>query len=89
MYHKSLTSCYRREPKCLVKPQKSDESNDDYNERLKKAKSTASRNLILIRHGQYEMGPSDDKNRVLTLLGKYCILNNGSHQRINKSEVMI
>ena len=61
----------RRDPKYLVKPQKEGESNDDYNEKLKKVTPTATRHLILIRHGQYEMKPSEDKNRVLTALGKF------------------
>lgn len=33
-------------------------------------KSTATRNLILIRHGQYDMSASEDAHRILTDLGK-------------------
>ena len=68
---------YRRDPKSLVKPPKNQEkegkngagSKDEYNEKLKKATPKATRHLILIRHGQYEMDPESDKNRVLTALG--------------------
>ena len=60
---------FRRDPKSLVKPKKEEESNDEYNEKLKKVTPTVSRHLILIRHGQYEMKPDSDKNRVLTALG--------------------
>lgn len=33
-------------------------------------KSTATRHVILVRHGQYEMESHDDVNRVLTALGR-------------------
>ncbi len=64
----------RRDPKSLVKPPRNKSENfeqtDDCKEELKKKTPTASRHLILIRHGQYDMDPDSDKGRILTALGK-------------------
>ena len=37
---------------------------------LEKNDKIPTRHILLIRHGQYEQGPSDDKDRILTELGK-------------------
>ncbi|XP_033099515.1 serine/threonine-protein phosphatase PGAM5, mitochondrial-like isoform X2 [Anneissia japonica] len=64
----------RRLPKSVVKPpsKKKDANVDDevYQQKLAEAKPTATRHLILIRHGQYNMDAEDDKNRTLTLKGR-------------------
>lgn len=55
-----------REPHCLLKPSKSGETDD---EKLAKVKPSATRNLILIRHGQYNLNGTRDEERFLTALG--------------------
>lgn len=66
----------RREPNSLIAPIKGDFGSlpecdqDDYNRRLEKAKSTATRHLLLIRHGQYRMDADTDELRQLTSLGR-------------------
>lgn len=40
------------------------------NETLEKSKTTATRHLILIRHGQYNTDGQTDSERVLTKLGR-------------------
>lgn len=63
----------RRDPSSLVKPTKNGKPSDDnlYNEQIEKQKSKAVRNIILIRHGQYNLSGKNDKERVLTELGRY------------------
>ncbi|XP_022337675.1 serine/threonine-protein phosphatase PGAM5, mitochondrial-like isoform X2 [Crassostrea virginica] len=69
----------RRDPESLVKPIKGDptekESKDRAN-KLDKQKSTATRHLLLIRHGQYNLEGKEDSDRYLTKLGRkqadYC-----------------
>lgn len=39
-------------------------------EKVEKMKPTATRNLILIRHGQYNLNGSKDEERYLTALGR-------------------
>ncbi|KAI1293563.1 Serine/threonine-protein phosphatase PGAM5, mitochondrial [Halotydeus destructor] len=66
----------KREPDALIKPlkgrfsQKSDEDNNKYNEKLEKAKAIATRHLILVRHGQYNLNGKTDEERFLTELGR-------------------
>lgn len=68
----------KREPEFLVKPLKGKfgpqfpQPNSDaaYNERLEKAKAVATRHLILIRHGQYNLQGKEDRERYLTDLGR-------------------
>uniref|UniRef100_A0A1B6EGW0 Serine/threonine-protein phosphatase PGAM5, mitochondrial n=1 Tax=Clastoptera arizonana TaxID=38151 RepID=A0A1B6EGW0_9HEMI len=60
----------RREPASLVKPSKRPEDDNRYNEELEKLKPTASRHIILIRHGQYNLNGKTDKERTLTNLGQ-------------------
>jgi serine/threonine-protein phosphatase PGAM5 len=57
----------------IVKPLKdgaSVEKENEYNEKLEKVRSKAARHIILIRHGQYEIEQLEDKDRVLTRLGR-------------------
>ncbi|CAL4129168.1 unnamed protein product, partial [Meganyctiphanes norvegica] len=72
----------KREPTSLLKPlnkNKRDLNNNSENtansvthdhERLDKVKPTASRHLIFIRHGQYNLEGAADADRYLTLLGR-------------------
>jgi hypothetical protein len=57
----------RQEPHNLVKPSKSGTVDS---EKVEKVKPTATRNLILIRHGQYNLKGTCDEERFLTSLGK-------------------
>ncbi|KAI8442015.1 hypothetical protein MSG28_005665 [Choristoneura fumiferana] len=61
-----------REPEALVRPLKGNkpEAENEYNEKLEKAKGKAVRHLFLIRHGQYFVDGATDKERTLTDLGK-------------------
>lgn len=63
----------RRDPSSLVKPPKSNLPVDEnaYNEQIEKQKSKATRNIILIRHGQYNLNGKTDRERILTELGRY------------------
>ena len=62
----------KRDPKSLVKPLKlhaSEAEIEAHNEKLKEATPTAKRVYVLVRHGQYEMEPTDEE-RKLTPLGR-------------------
>ncbi|KPM06988.1 serine/threonine-protein phosphatase Pgam5, mitochondrial-like protein [Sarcoptes scabiei] len=66
----------KREPNSLIAPLKGDFGSlpecdqDEYNKKLEKVKSTATRHLLLIRHGQYKMDADSDEFRQLTSLGR-------------------
>ena len=62
----------RRDPKSLVKPIKIQSESDEntYNKELATKKSKAIRHIILIRHGQYNLGGKVDIDRTLTDLGR-------------------
>ena len=66
----------KREPGSLIPPLKGDfgdlpESDQNaYKDRLQKAKASATRHIILIRHGQYKMDGLTDELRQLTVLGR-------------------
>ncbi|KAK7073070.1 hypothetical protein SK128_023838 [Halocaridina rubra] len=65
----------RREAESLVKPSKlKDINNNDItdiqNGHLEKHRATASRHLIFIRHGQYNLDGAEDSDRYLTKLGR-------------------
>ena len=57
---------YRREPHSLLKPSKDAVVDND---KIEKVKPKATRNLILIRHGQYNLTGMKDDERFLTALG--------------------
>lgn len=63
---------YSRAPESIVKPIKFEDpvKQNEYNEKLEKAKSKSTRHLFLIRHGQYNIEGETDKDRFLTELGK-------------------
>ncbi|CAG5135356.1 unnamed protein product [Candidula unifasciata] len=60
----------RRDPRSLVPPSKSGEGDSDFNKQLKAQTPTASRHILLIRHGQYFDNATVDKERFLTSLGR-------------------
>ncbi|GFN84795.1 serine/threonine-protein phosphatase pgam5, mitochondrial [Plakobranchus ocellatus] len=62
----------RREPESLVRPLKSSKESrvKDHQEKIENQTPTASRHLILIRHGQYFDNANVDKERFLTSLGR-------------------
>ncbi|XP_018318531.1 serine/threonine-protein phosphatase PGAM5, mitochondrial isoform X2 [Agrilus planipennis] len=58
-------------PNSLIHPKKilNDTNNDKVVEKLNTLRSTATRHIILIRHGQYEIDGGTDEERKLTKLG--------------------
>ncbi|KAF7992006.1 hypothetical protein HCN44_010826 [Aphidius gifuensis] len=62
----------RRDPSSMVKPMKikNEEDENKYNEKIESRKSKATRHLILVRHGQYNLQGTTDSERVLTELGR-------------------
>ncbi|XP_013404680.1 serine/threonine-protein phosphatase PGAM5, mitochondrial isoform X3 [Lingula anatina] len=60
----------KREPKSMVRPPKSEKDQKEYENNLEKAKPTASRHLLFIRHGQYNLKGEKDEDRILTDLGR-------------------
>ena len=62
----------KRDPESLVKPLKSNASEEEveaHQKKIEEATPTARRTYILVRHGQYEMKDTDEE-RVLTPLGR-------------------
>lgn len=62
-----------RDPPSLVKPLKENptpEDENDYNGKLEKHKATATRHIILVRHGQYNVKGETDVDRILTETGR-------------------
>ncbi|XP_054168278.1 serine/threonine-protein phosphatase PGAM5, mitochondrial-like isoform X2 [Oppia nitens] len=73
--HKWDNNWDKRDPFSLVKPisgsfRVSEKDENNYNEKLEKAKAVATRHLILIRHGQYNLSGETDNLRKLTPLGR-------------------
>ncbi|KAK6184241.1 hypothetical protein SNE40_006749 [Patella caerulea] len=61
----------RRDPKLLVKPVKDENNNNNVNdEDIKKQTPTATRHIILIRHGQYNLNGETDEEKYLSDLGR-------------------
>lgn len=65
----------KRDPEALVKPLirgkfREEKDENKYNEKIEKAKAVASRHLLLIRHGQYNMDGETDALRKLSPLGR-------------------
>ncbi|XP_052866768.1 serine/threonine-protein phosphatase Pgam5, mitochondrial [Anopheles cruzii] len=62
-----------RDPRSLVKPLKKSEDPEaqkDYLKEVEKKKGRATRHLILIRHGQYNLDGETDLERILTEVGR-------------------
>ncbi|KAK9752009.1 Histidine phosphatase superfamily (branch 1) [Popillia japonica] len=61
-----------RAPPSLIHPRKLNSEKDEnvINEQLELMKSTATRHIILIRHGQYHIEGKSDEQRILTKLGR-------------------
>lgn len=69
-----------RAPSSILKPVEKDatpEKENEYNEKLDKLRPKATRHIILIRHGQYNLGGSTDAERTLTELGRSQAKNTG------------
>lgn len=66
------TNWDRREPFALINPKKIENVLDEneYNEKLEAVTPKAFRHIILIRHGQYNLGGSTDEERILTDKGR-------------------
>ncbi|XP_078410638.1 serine/threonine-protein phosphatase PGAM5, mitochondrial isoform X2 [Cetorhinus maximus] len=61
----------KREPISLIKPNKKNkEDSDDLSTQLENYKVKATRHIFLIRHSQYNLSASTDKERILTSLGR-------------------
>ena len=63
----------KRAPISLVRPLKAKptpEEENNYNSKIEKHKPTATRHIILIRHGQYNLAGATDAERILTELGR-------------------
>ncbi|XP_015926991.1 serine/threonine-protein phosphatase PGAM5, mitochondrial [Parasteatoda tepidariorum] len=58
----------KREPHCLMKPKKRSKQRED--EKLCTLTATATRHILLIRHGQYDTKAPSDKEMKLTYLGR-------------------
>ncbi|KAJ8313008.1 hypothetical protein KUTeg_010381 [Tegillarca granosa] len=59
-----------REPTSLLNPKKVSKDDKDYESKVEEKTPTATRHLILIRHGQYNTDGERDKDRILTELGR-------------------
>ncbi|XP_038053666.1 serine/threonine-protein phosphatase PGAM5, mitochondrial-like isoform X2 [Patiria miniata] len=60
----------RREPESLLSPNKTELDGSEYSAQIQKLKPTATRHLILIRHGHYAIEGETDEKRVLTAQGR-------------------
>ncbi|XP_069788664.1 serine/threonine-protein phosphatase PGAM5, mitochondrial isoform X2 [Narcine bancroftii] len=61
----------KREPVSRIKPnQKNKEASEDVTTQLENYKAKATRHIFLIRHSQYDLTATTDKDRVLTSLGR-------------------
>ncbi|XP_071790577.1 serine/threonine-protein phosphatase PGAM5, mitochondrial-like isoform X1 [Asterias amurensis] len=60
----------KREPASLLAPNKTEIDGAEYSAKLQKIKPTATRHLILIRHGHYNVDGLTDDQRILTALGR-------------------
>jgi hypothetical protein len=71
---------FRRQPKSLVKPVDSNkpELQDKYEKKIENQKSSATRHIFLIRHGQYNVSGETDREKKLTELGMYLISMNNN-----------
>lgn len=61
----------------MVKPLKHNAKPEDenkYSEKLAAAKAKATRHLVLIRHGQYNLSGATDAQRFLTDIGIVCLV---------------
>ncbi|KAK3927374.1 Serine/threonine-protein phosphatase PGAM5, mitochondrial [Frankliniella fusca] len=59
----------KRDPQYLVRPSEGGEDDVRFKQELESKKPTATRHLLLIRHGQYNMEGKNDRERVLTDIG--------------------
>ncbi|XP_070190455.1 serine/threonine-protein phosphatase PGAM5, mitochondrial-like [Littorina saxatilis] len=60
----------KRDPEALVKPPKTENDREKYDEKVKQKTPSATRHLILVRHGVFVNMDADDQERTLTALGQ-------------------
>lgn len=80
--HRACTSLLKPLPK-----DSSPEKENTYNEKVEKYKSKATRHIIMIRHGQYNLNGATDSERFLTELGRHQAKLTG--QRLTELEIPI
>uniref|UniRef100_A0A914Y8U2 Serine/threonine-protein phosphatase PGAM5, mitochondrial n=1 Tax=Panagrolaimus superbus TaxID=310955 RepID=A0A914Y8U2_9BILA len=60
-----------RDPLSLIDPSKYEKADEETRKQmLEKARPTATRNIFLIRHGQYDLKKNDPSTHILTELGR-------------------
>ncbi|XP_011673375.1 serine/threonine-protein phosphatase PGAM5, mitochondrial-like isoform X2 [Strongylocentrotus purpuratus] len=64
------TNWDKRDPESLINPSRTEVDSKDPTTKLTGVKPTATRHLILIRHGQYNTDGITDDERILTALGR-------------------
>lgn len=72
----SLTSpviVSRRDPSALINGKKKDSVTEDPSSEQDGCKPKATRNILLIRHSQYNLSGNNDKERILTPLGCFSL----------------
>lgn len=72
----SLTSPFlvsRRDPSALTNGKKKDSVTEDPSSEQDSSKPKATRNILLIRHSQYNLSGNSDKERFLTPLGCFSL----------------
>lgn len=60
----------KRDPSTLVNGKKKERSSEDPSSEQENGKPKATRNILLIRHSQYNLSGTGDKERILTPLGR-------------------
>lgn len=60
---------FRRDPSALTNGKKKESASEDPSSEQDNGKPKATRNILLIRHSQYNLSGSSDKERILTPLG--------------------
>lgn len=72
----ALTSPFlssRRDPSALTNGKKRDSMTEDPSSDQDNSKPKATRNILLIRHSQYNLSGNSDKERILTPLGSFSL----------------
>lgn len=67
--HLCLRPSSRRDPSSLTNGKKKDTATEDPTSEQDNGKPKATRNILLIRHSQYNLSGSSDRERILTPLG--------------------
>ena len=62
---------YRRDPSAFTNGKKKEKATEDLTSEPDNGKPKATRNILLIRHSQYNLSGNGDKERILTPLGYF------------------